>query len=160
MRSLLTSGVNIFPSNNSHKYVDLPDKSRTVEDQMCVHLAMLSGVFAFSWSKWSASPTLSRRQFVMRAAEWADQGGAGTEQEPAWFLMVGGDRSFKLALTEKDEEFSDELRADCEVHPDVYSCVVEGCPLETKERLSTMTSPVHVDNVTQWLQTTRVLSYS
>jgi len=48
---------------------------------MCVHLAMLSGVFAFSWSKWSASPTLSRRQFVMRAAEWADQGGAGTEQE-------------------------------------------------------------------------------
>ena len=47
-----------------------------------------------------------------------------------------------------------------QVHPDVYSCVVEGCPLETKERLSTMTSPVHVDNVTQWLQTTRVLSYS
>ena len=45
------------------------------------HLVMLSGVFAFSWSKWSASPTLSRRQFVMRAAEWADQGGAGTEQE-------------------------------------------------------------------------------
>ena len=34
-----------------------------------------------------------------------------------------------------------------QVHPDVYSCVVEGCPLETKERLSTMTSPVHSDNV-------------
>ena len=47
-----------------------------------------------------------------------------------------------------------------QVHPDVYSCVVERCPLEIKERLSTMTSPVHVDNVTQWLQTTRVLSYS
>ena len=29
--------------------------------------------------------------------------------------MVGGERSFKLALTEKDEEFSDELREDCEV---------------------------------------------
>ena len=41
-----------------------------------------------------------------------------------------------------------------QVHPDVYSCVVERCPLETKERLSTMTSQVHVDNVTQWLQTT------
>ena len=38
--------------------------------------------------------------------------------QPAWFLMVGGDRSFKLALTEKDEEFSDELRADCEVKGD------------------------------------------
>ena len=47
-----------------------------------------------------------------------------------------------------------------QVHPDVYSCVVEGCPLETKEHLSTMKSPVHVDNVTQWLQTTRVLGYS
>ena len=35
--------------------------------------------------------------------------------QPAWFLMVGGERSFKLALTEKDEEFSDELREDCEV---------------------------------------------
>ena len=69
----------------------------------------------------------------------------------ASFLMVGGDRGFKLALTEKDEEFSDELREDC---------VVKGCPLETKEHLSTMMSPVHVDTVTQWLQTTRVLSYS
>ena len=29
--------------------------------------------------------------------------------------MVGGDRSFKLALKEEDEEFSDELREDCEV---------------------------------------------
>ena len=38
--------------------------------------------------------------------------------QPAWFLMVGGDRSFKLALTEKDEEFSDELRKDCEVKGD------------------------------------------
>ena len=28
--------------------------------------------------------------------------------------MVGGDRSFKLALTENDEEFSDELRGDGE----------------------------------------------
>ena len=35
--------------------------------------------------------------------------------QPAWFLMVGGDRSFKLALKEEDEEFSDELREDCEV---------------------------------------------
>ena len=26
-----------------------------------------------------------------------------------------------------------------QVHPDVYTCVVEGRPLETKERLSTMT---------------------
>ena len=38
--------------------------------------------------------------------------------QPAWFLMDGGDRSFKLALTEKNEEFSDELREDCEVKGD------------------------------------------
>ena len=35
--------------------------------------------------------------------------------QPAWFLMVGGDRNFKLALIEKDKEFSDEQREDCEV---------------------------------------------
>ena len=35
--------------------------------------------------------------------------------QPAWFLMVGGDRSFKLALKEEDEELSDELKRDCEV---------------------------------------------
>ena len=35
--------------------------------------------------------------------------------QPVWFLMVGGNRSFKLALKEEDEEFSDELRDDCEV---------------------------------------------
>ena len=34
--------------------------------------------------------------------------------QPVWFL-VGGDRSFKLTLTEKGEEFSDELREGCEV---------------------------------------------
>ena len=36
--------------------------------------------------------------------------------QPVWFLRVGGDRSFKLALIEKNEEFSDELREDCEVN--------------------------------------------
>ena len=35
--------------------------------------------------------------------------------QPAWFLMVGGDWSFKLALTEKVKEFSNQLREDCEV---------------------------------------------
>ena len=35
--------------------------------------------------------------------------------QPAWFLMVAGDRSFKLALKVEDDEFSDELREDCEV---------------------------------------------
>ena len=35
--------------------------------------------------------------------------------QPAWFLMVGGDRSLKLSLKEEDEEFSDELTEDCEV---------------------------------------------
>ena len=34
---------------------------------------------------------------------------------PAWFVMVGGDRSFNLALTEKDVEFYDELREGWEV---------------------------------------------
>ena len=34
--------------------------------------------------------------------------------QPAWFLMVGGDQSFRLALTEKDEFFN-KLREDCEV---------------------------------------------
>ena len=29
--------------------------------------------------------------------------------------MIGGDRSFKLALKEKGEEFSNELREDCEM---------------------------------------------
>ena len=29
--------------------------------------------------------------------------------------MVGGDRSFKLALKEEDNELSNELREDCEV---------------------------------------------
>ena len=38
--------------------------------------------------------------------------------QPAWFLMVGGDRIFKLALTENDEEFSDELQEDFGVSRD------------------------------------------
>ena len=33
VQSLLTFGVNIFPSNDSHKYVDLPDK---VSSTLCV----------------------------------------------------------------------------------------------------------------------------
>ena len=35
--------------------------------------------------------------------------------QPAWFWMVGGDRSFKLALKEENDEFSNELREDCKV---------------------------------------------
>ena len=54
---------------------------------------MLSAMFAFSWSKWLASPTLGRRQFVMRAAEWVDQGGAGTGRGGIWSCSIGGDDS-------------------------------------------------------------------
>ena len=43
--------------------------------------------------------------------------------QPAWFLMVGGDRSFNLALKEEDDEFSNELREDYEVRKD---CEVRG----------------------------------
>ena len=37
-----------------------------------MHLAMLSGVFAFSWSKWSASPTLGRRQSSNDSHKYVD----------------------------------------------------------------------------------------
>ena len=60
-----------------------------MKDQLCVHLAMLNGVFVFSWSKWSASLTHGKRQFVMRAADWMDEGGAGTEQEVRGGLLQG-----------------------------------------------------------------------
>ena len=54
-------------------------------------MAMLSGVFVFSWSKWSASMTHGKRQFAMRDAEWTDQGGAGTEQEVRGGCYKGGE---------------------------------------------------------------------
>ena len=49
--------------------------------------------------------------------------------QPAWFLMVGGDRNFKLALKEEDEEFSDELREDCEVRGEKMRGEGEGIPV-------------------------------
>ena len=68
---------------------------------MCHRICILCYVTStpFSFPLFPFPPSLLPRPFL----------------QPAWFLMVGGDRSFKLALTEKVKGFSNELREDCEV---------------------------------------------
>ena len=75
---------------------------------------MLSGVFAFSWSKWSASPALGRRQFVMRAAEWEDAGGAGTDREVRGAYDGGGGGGVIWTDQELDFNLCWNLPAVCE----------------------------------------------
>ena len=50
LQSLLTFGVNIFPSNDSHKYVDLPDKvSSALCGVGCVNSHVCGGYCTCVW---------------------------------------------------------------------------------------------------------------
>ena len=44
LQSLLTFGVNVFPSNDTHKYVDLPDKVSFTFCVCCMHCVIHRGV--------------------------------------------------------------------------------------------------------------------
>lgn len=53
MQALKDTGINIFPNEDSHKYVTLQDKNAIAETRLYQQMALTASTMAYSWSKWN-----------------------------------------------------------------------------------------------------------
>lgn len=137
--ALQNAGVNIFPAEDSDKFVSIQTKDVDLEniyDQM----ALMSSCVAFTWSKWNT--TVMKDQLIIQASPWLghgdtrkklvpreDQFVAPTPPPPRlteddWSVfMMDGRRAHKLQISEYDDEFTSKISVDAEYHSDIVNAV-------------------------------------
>lgn len=47
------AGINIFPNEDSHKYVTIQDKNAIAESRLYQQMGLTASTMAYSWSKWN-----------------------------------------------------------------------------------------------------------
>lgn len=149
------AGVNIFPNEDSSKYVSIQNKHPLIEERMYEQMAMSSSAMAYSWSKWNGET--EREQIVFQAAE-------SLEDEPLleedWWIMLGTKRRVtKLKMTEFDDTFSDVPEGDLEYKSNIYHLMKEITSETAQERVND-TDYQFADCVHQLLKATKVLTYA
>jgi len=111
------AGVNVFPQEDSSKYVSIQNKETgeprewkhpLIEDRVYQQMALTASAMAYSWSKWNGET--DKDQVVFQAAE-------SLEDEPLleedwWVFCATKRRVTKLKMTEFDDAFSDEPDGD------------------------------------------------
>ncbi|XP_038049724.1 axonemal 84 kDa protein-like isoform X2 [Patiria miniata] len=157
IQAMKTAGVNLFPENDSKKYVSIVEKNTVIEDAIYQQMALAASHFAFAWSKWN-SDAGAEKVILQGTQKLLDE--APHDKKDEWsLLMVSKQRTMKLRITEYDEEFSEDYADGAQFHADLYHMV---CELSTEEGMERMRSTDFrfVDAVHQLLSATRLLTYS
>ncbi|XP_048780286.1 dynein axonemal intermediate chain 7 homolog isoform X2 [Ostrea edulis] len=150
------AGINLFPAEDSSKYVSIQNKNPVVTNWAYEQMALLSSAIAFSWSKWNSEMETSDKVLF--------QGSEALEDEPLleedWCIYLQTKkRSMKLKCTEFDEEFSEDYAEGTTFQSNLYHLVLSQCSEEAKERVHN-SSYQYVDCVEQILKATKILTYS
>lgn len=150
------AGINLFPAEDSSKYVSIQNKNSIVTNWMYEQMALLSSAMAFSWSKWNSEMEMSDKVLF--------QGSEALEDEPLleedWGIYLATKkRTMKLKCTEFDEEFSEDYAEGTTFRSNLYHLVLNQCSEEAKERINN-SSYQYVDCVEQILKATKILTYS
>lgn len=146
-------GLNVFPAEDSGKYVSVNKKNEEAEKMAYKEMALLSPSFTFGWSKWNHN--CGYEQIIMKVRE-----SSGSRNETDWSLyMLSTKRSQRLKISESSETFSEELHDGSEFHTTLYHMIREDCGAEATERLR-LSHHLFVDCVYELLSATRVLTYS
>ncbi|CAJ0942402.1 unnamed protein product [Ranitomeya imitator] len=146
-------GLNVFPAEDSGKYVSVNKKSEQVETMAYKEMALLSPSFTFAWSKWNHS--CGHEQIVVKVRE-----GSGSCSEDDWSLyMLSPQRTQRLKVSESSESFSAELYEGSEFHSSLYHMVRDYCSPEATAQLPP-SHPLFIACVYELLSTTRLLSFS
>ncbi|NXA36759.1 CASC1 protein, partial [Eudromia elegans] len=133
---LKKAGINIFPGEYSHKYVDVNKK--------------VSGRRLFSFSAPASLPSLQGKEHLK----------AETVEDENWSLyMFNGQRAQRLKITEASEAFSEELHDHSEFHSTLYHMLKDFASNEAIDKVKTA-GFLFIDTVYQLLLATRVLTYS
>ncbi|KAG8542371.1 hypothetical protein GDO81_026846 [Engystomops pustulosus] len=64
-------GLNVFPAEDSGKYVSINKKNEAAEDAAYKEMALLCPSFSFAWSKWNQSCGYERIIMKVRGVGWA-----------------------------------------------------------------------------------------
>jgi len=99
------AGVNVFPSEDSSKYVSVQNKHPLILQRTYQQMALTASAMAYSWSKWNGET--EREQIVFQASE-------ALEDEPLleedwWVVLATKKRVSKLKMTEFDDHFNPEM---------------------------------------------------
>ncbi|XP_063785434.1 dynein axonemal intermediate chain 7 isoform X2 [Pseudophryne corroboree] len=147
------TGLNVFPAEDSGKYVSVNKKDEEAERMTYKEMALLSQAFTFGWSKWNQS--CGCEQIIVKVKEQSDP-----PAENDWSLyMLSTQRTQRLKVSESSEEFSEELYDGSEFHSTLYHMIKDYCSPEATERLKHC-HHLFVDCAYQLLDMTRVLTYS
>ncbi|XP_070199022.1 dynein axonemal intermediate chain 7 homolog isoform X1 [Littorina saxatilis] len=155
IEQLRVAGLNVFPQEDSSKYVTIQNKNSMVTDRLYEQMGLVASTMAFSWSRWNSE--VGEDSIVIQASE-------ALRDEPLleedWGLfMVNKRRFIKLKMTEFDEEFSDELAVDVQFKSNLYHYTRELMSETSKERIQE-SSIEFIDCVQQLLRATQVLTYA
>ncbi|XP_067415355.1 dynein axonemal intermediate chain 7 isoform X2 [Emydura macquarii macquarii] len=153
--ALKKAGVNIFPSDYSHKYVSVNKKTPLAEVTTYQQMALVASGFAFSWSKWNLAA--GQDQVVFKVSEHLKTEAVKDED---WSLyMFNGQRAQRLKISETSEAFSEDLAENTEFHSTLFHMIKDFATEEAIDKVKEA-SCLFIDAVYQLLIATRVLTYS
>ncbi|KAL5006456.1 hypothetical protein ScPMuIL_015262 [Solemya velum] len=156
IRGMRQAGVNVFPAEDSPKYVSIQDKQPAVEDRLYRQMSMMASAMAFSWSKWNTD-VQDREKILFQGSECLRD---EPLMEDEWSLyMVTKKRSLKLKMTEFDETFSDEIAEGTPHKSNMYHLLMDIGTADAKERVRN-TNYQFSDCVYQLLSATKLTTYS
>lgn len=155
VEKLRLAGLNVFPQEDSSKYVTVQNKNPIVVERIYEQMGLVASAVAFSWSKWNSE--VAGESVVVQAAE-------ALQDEPLleedWSLYMANKRRFmKLKMTEFDEEFSEDMAEDILFKSNLYHYCNSNMTDNAKDRIKE-TSAEFVDCVQQLLKATQVLTYA
>ncbi|KAK2858824.1 hypothetical protein Q5P01_003444 [Channa striata] len=111
-QAMINAGINIFVNEYTEQYVDSCGKDPLTEHAAYEQMALFASACAFSWSQWNAK--CGAEYLVLQACEHLSPDAV---PEDSWILyLLGAQRSQKLDITEKSEEFSTDLYPGSEFH--------------------------------------------
>ncbi|XP_058272929.1 dynein axonemal intermediate chain 7 [Hemibagrus wyckioides] len=149
------TGVNMFVSEYSDKYVTISAKDPLIEHAVYEQMALLSSALAFSRSQWN--PQCGQEHLILQACEHLE---AGPVPQEVWSLyLLGAQRSQGLKMTEMSDGFSSELAEDTEFHSTFLHTLRDVVSPEGRDRLD-HTHYLFVDTVQRLLCATRLLTFS
>uniref|UniRef100_A0A8C5MCP3 Dynein axonemal intermediate chain 7 n=1 Tax=Leptobrachium leishanense TaxID=445787 RepID=A0A8C5MCP3_9ANUR len=149
------AGLNIFPEEDSARYVIVNKKSEAAEDTAYKEMALLCDSFAFGWSKWNHS--CGAEQIIIKVKEWSQP--PDTSEESWALYMLNPHRTQRLKISESSEAFSAELFERSEFHSTLYHMIKDYASPDAMEAPKN-THHLFLDCVHQILSMTRVLTYS
>ncbi|BFZ05042.1 hypothetical protein BsWGS_08084 [Bradybaena similaris] len=153
--SLKRAGINIFPTEDSSRFVSIQNKHPYAEDKIYQQMALTASSMAYAWSKWNGER--GRDEIIFQAAECMDD---GPLMEEEWSVFMASKRQVKkLKMTEFDEVFSEECPEEMQFKSTLYHLISSVASESAMDRIKE-TNFQFVECLYQLLTATRVLTYS